>query len=113
MTAEHFRKLALAFPESVESAHVGHPDFRVRKRVFATLAYPDATFGMVKLTPAQQKHFVDRYPTVFVPVKGGWGERGSTNVKLRHATRATLMPALAAAWRDVAPLSLVAADPGD
>ena len=39
MTAAQFRKIALSFPEAVEAAHMGHPDFRVGGRIFATLGY--------------------------------------------------------------------------
>jgi hypothetical protein len=75
----------------------------VGKKVFATLSYPDAAWGMVKLTPAQQRSFVRAHPRVFKPVKGGWGIKGATNVKLRVATVAVLRPALEAAWENVAP----------
>jgi hypothetical protein len=102
VTPDTFRKLALSLPEACESAHVGHPDFRVRKKVFATLGYPDASFGMVKLTPVQQRSFVSAHPTVFMPVKGGWGLKGSTSVRLRPATIAVLRPALEAAWKNIA-----------
>ncbi len=108
MTLDSFRKLALSLPESSESLHHDHPDFRVGKRVFATLGYPDVSWGMIKLTPTQQARFVSLQPKVFVPVKGGWGARGSTNVKLRMANRAALWPALRAAWTNVAPASLLA-----
>jgi hypothetical protein len=64
---------------------------------------------MVKLTPTQQKLFLRAHPTVFMPVTGGWGLKGATNVKLRVATVAILRPALEAAWKNVAPSSLVAA----
>ncbi len=53
MTAKQFRRLALGFPEATENEHMGHPDFRVRGRIFATLG-PDEDWGMVKLTPEQQ-----------------------------------------------------------
>ena len=49
MTANEFRRLALDLPEAVEAEHMNHPDFRVRGKIFATLAYPDKSFGMVKL----------------------------------------------------------------
>jgi hypothetical protein len=111
MTPDGFRKLALTLPESYESLHNDHPDFRVGKRVFATLAYPDVSWGMIKLTPSQQARFVSLQPKVFVPVKGGWGVRGSTNVKLRTASRTTLWPALLAAWTNVAPASALARHP--
>jgi hypothetical protein len=42
MTADGFRRLALGFPETSESAHMAHPDYRVRGKIFATLGYPDA-----------------------------------------------------------------------
>jgi hypothetical protein len=49
---------------------MGHADFRVGGRVFATLGWPDEQWGMVKLTPEQQKVLVQAEPAVFVPVKG-------------------------------------------
>jgi len=85
---------------------MGHPDFRVRGKIFATLFYPDESWGMVKLTPEQQEAFVSAEPAVFVPVKGGWGRRGATNVRLRPAKTPSLRVALATAWRNVAPRDL-------
>ena len=41
MTANDFRKLALSFPEAIESAHMRHPDFRVGGKIFATLGCLD------------------------------------------------------------------------
>jgi hypothetical protein len=107
MTLAGFRRLALSMPEACEVGHMGHPDFRVRGKIFATLCYPDADWGMVKLTPEQQEAFVAAEPAVFVPVKGGWGRRGATNVRLRQAKARSLRVALAAAWRNVAPRDLV------
>ena len=89
---------------------MGHPDFRVNGKIFATLGYPDGRSAMVKLTPEQQTAFVESAPEVFVPVKGGWGLKGATNVRLPAATRRALGPALATAWRNVAPRALVAAE---
>ena len=37
MTPEAFRELALDLPEAVEASHMGHPDFRVGGKIFATL----------------------------------------------------------------------------
>ena len=109
MTAEDFRRLAKSLPEAAEDAHMGHPDFRVRGKIFATLGAPDEDWGMVKLTPEQQRAFVESAPRVFAPVKGGWGLRGATNVRLAAASARTLRPALLTAWRNVAPRSLTAA----
>jgi hypothetical protein len=111
MTPDAFRRLALAFPDTRESSHVDHPDFRVGKKIFATLGYPDARWGMVKLTPGQQAQFVASDPGVFAPVKGGWGLRGSTNIKLRPATHKAVRSALAAAWRNTASATLIKKHP--
>ena len=70
MTADAFRRLALSLPEAIESSHMGHPDFRVGGKIFATLAAPDPSYAMVKLLPDQQEAFVSAEPEVFVPVKG-------------------------------------------
>jgi hypothetical protein len=65
--------MALSFPEASESSHLGHPDFRVRGKIFATLGYPGDEWGMVKVTPERQETFVESGPEVFAPLKGGWG----------------------------------------
>ncbi len=108
MTAQAFRKLALSFPEATESRHMHHPDFRVRGKIFATLGYPEKRWGMVKLTPAQQTKFVIAHPNVFVPANGAWGRAGSTTVNLRAARKSSLLPALDAAWGNVALKGLAA-----
>jgi len=86
---------------------MGHPDFRVGGKIFATLGYPDDTHAMVKLTPEQQEAFVDAEPAVFAPVKGGWGRKGATTVHLRAARARSLRVALTVAWENVAPRKLV------
>jgi hypothetical protein len=106
MTPDAFRRLALSLPEAAEIGHMGHPDFRVRGKIFATLGYPDDGHGMVKLTPEQQEAFVSAEPAVFAPVKGGWGRGGATTVRLKAAKTRSLRVALAAAWRNVAPRQL-------
>jgi hypothetical protein len=110
VTLQDFRRIALSLPEAVESAHMSHPDFRVRDKIFATLGYPDANWGMVKLTPDEQASFVRSEPDVFKPVKGAWGRRGATSVRLKDASEETLRHALAAAWRTVAPKRLQSKD---
>jgi hypothetical protein len=107
ITAAAFRRLALTFPETAEGAHMGHPDFRVRGKIFATLAWPDKGWGMVKLTPDQQRGCVHHAPAVFAPVTGAWGRRGSTSVRLAAATKTTVRMAMLAAWCSAAPERLV------
>jgi hypothetical protein len=106
VTDDGFRKAALGLPEAVESAHMDHPDFRVGGKIFATLGHPAPGWGMVKLTPEQQHYFSKEEPEVFVPVKGGWGRKGATSVRLKTVRRKSLEKALRAAWRNTAPKKL-------
>ena len=105
MTADEFRQLALSLPEATEKQHMGHPDFRVKGKIFATLG-PGESWGMVKLTPREQKAFVRAQPDVFEAIKGAWGVRGCTKVCLDDATARAVRPALVAAWRNTAPKNL-------
>jgi hypothetical protein len=97
VTADAFRRLALDLDGVIESAHMGHPDFRVNGRIFATLHTHD-TFGMVKLSPEEQRELLDAHPDAFAPSAGAWGRQGCTNVRLSSATAATVRPALILAW---------------
>ena len=79
---------------------MGHPDFRANDRIFATL-HGDGRFGMVKLTPEQQRQFVRDHPTAFAPESGAWGRQGCTRVTLRAVDEETLGEAMTLAWRNV------------
>ena len=105
MSSSRFRSIALGLPDAVEGSHQGHADFRVGKRIFATLGYPDEAWGMVKLTPEQQSVLVESEPEIFRPVPGGWGKQGNTNVQLAKADPTTLRSALTMAWQNIAPKS--------
>ena len=86
---------------------MNHPDFRVGGKIFATLGYPNKGFGMVKLTPEQQQELTHDEPETFIPAAGAWGRQGSTTVRLKSATKTTLLRALEAAWRNTAPRNRV------
>jgi hypothetical protein len=107
MTANDFRKLVLALPETEERAHMKHPDFRVAGKIFATLGYPDKSCGMVKLSPEDQHYFSRDHPEAFTPVKGVWGRRGATSVHLQAAKKEILKRAVESAWRNTAPKRLL------
>ena len=103
MTADAFRRLALALPEVTEAAHMRHPDFRRNGKVFATLGYPDPGHGMAKLTPSQQAVCLREDPAAFSAARGAWGQQGSTLVQLAAVKVATLRPVLRLAWANLAP----------
>src|SRR6266513_823397 len=106
MTSNEFRKLALSFPEAIESAHMRHPDFRVGGRIFATLGYPNKDSAMIKLPRDEQREFIRSNPNVFQPAKGAWGRQGSTIVYLPAATTDIVRQALTTAWSNTAPKRL-------
>ena len=106
VTIPDFRSIALSLPEATEGAHMGHPDFRVRNKIFASLGVPDAAWGMVKLTPEQQEMLMAAEPTAFKPAAGAWGRRGYTHMRLAAVDRTTLQSALGMAWRNTAPKGL-------
>jgi hypothetical protein len=107
MTEDEFRSIALSFPDTIESAHMNHPDFRVGGKIFATLRYPARGWGMVALTPDEQALVVQSEPEVFTPVKGAWGRGGATQVNLKAARKRSVRTALEAAWRRRAPKATV------
>jgi hypothetical protein len=111
MSPADFRRLALSLPGVDESSHMGHPDFRVGKKIFATLGYPDARFGTVIVMPHEQDFLVRKHPRAFTPAAGAWGRAGSTSVKLSVASRRTVAFALESAWHRRAPAKLLAEKP--
>ena len=107
MTAAQFREIALSFPEAVEAAHMGHPDFRVGGKIFATLGYQNEGRGvLLLLSPEEQQEIISQHPKMFEPVPGGWGRRGSTQVVLARITRPVLEAAMRKAWWSKAPKRL-------
>jgi hypothetical protein len=105
-TPSDFRRIALGLCETEERKHMNHPDFRVAGKIFATLAYPNKQFAMVKLTPTQQEDFVKSHPAAFGPVTGAWGRKGCTHILLAKSNKRALKAAILAAWRNYAPSEL-------
>ena len=99
MTAAGFRRIVLSLDGVIESAHMGHPDFRVNGRIFATLKH-DEQHGMVKLTPAEQARFIQAHPGTFAPESGAWGRAGCTRVTLKSVDAEVLGEALTLAWQN-------------
>ncbi len=81
---------------------MNHPDFRVTGKIFASLGVPNKSWGMVKLTPEQQRALIEKAPEVFKPSSGAWGRRGYTNVHLAAAKTSMVRGALDAAAKNVA-----------
>ena len=101
MKANDFRRIALGLDGAIESAHMGHPDFRANGRIFATLHHDDR-HGMVKLTPEQQQQLVREHPETFSPEVGAWGRSGCTCVRLESVDEDVLGEAMTLAWQNSA-----------
>ncbi|MBN8599363.1 MAG: MmcQ/YjbR family DNA-binding protein [Planctomycetes bacterium] len=111
MTEADFRKLALSLEGAIESSHLGHTDFRINSKIFATLPFEDdedakgnvpGGVGVVKLTPDQQDAFVAEFPAFCEPVPGGWGRQGYTRVLLARAPTKVVRRLLETASRNIA-----------
>ena len=96
-----FRRVALGLEGAIESAHMGHPDFRANGRIFVTLQH-DRDWGGLMLTPDQQTRFLRDYPASFKPAPGAWGLAGSTLVHLPGVDEEVLGEVVTLAWQNSA-----------
>jgi hypothetical protein len=99
MNAKDFRRIALSFEGAEEGSHMGQADFRVGRRIFATLPSQDKGYRNLMLTLEQQRGFVEELPEIFVPIAGGWGRMGMTHIRLAEASEDVLRGALQVAWK--------------
>jgi len=105
ITDQDVRSISLSLPGVEEKAHVGRPDFRVNNRIFATLRRSqDCT--VIKLSVADQSALVAMNPETFAV--NSWSHPGWTNVAMKRITKREFRTVVRAAWRNVAPKSLVA-----
>jgi hypothetical protein len=92
VTPDDFRRLALAFEGAAESAHQGHPDFRARGQVFATLdvlregASGGFRPGEGRLGPKGEH---DGAPPRRLAGRGGGGARGRLGAGWEERSEAT------------------------
>jgi len=63
---------------------------------------------MAKLKPDQQEILRRTEGNVFQPASGAWGKGGATMIELDLADERSVRSALNAAWRNVAPRSILA-----
>ncbi len=77
---------------------MGHPDFRVHGKVFASLT-ADLQRGSLRLTPDAQAGCMTDHPNVFTPASGAWGRQGWTVVQLDAVSIDALGDALTLAWQ--------------
>jgi hypothetical protein len=79
-----FRKLALAFPETVELPHFERTSFRVNKMIFSTLLDKE-NLAMVKLSPVDQSVFCNLGKGAIFPVPGSWVKAPHISILKRYS----------------------------
>jgi hypothetical protein len=93
-----FAALALSFQDTEELPHFEKLSYRWRNKIFATLD-TKLNRGMVQLTLIDQDVFsAFQSGSIFYPVPGGWGKKGSTFVDLTNVDPAMLKDALTCAY---------------
>ena len=105
VTGNEFRKTALSLPEAEERETWGHPTFRVRDKMFATLS-DDGRQATVKATREEQAALVAAAPGTF-DVPAYVGRHGWVGIQLATVDTTELRELLVEAWRQTAPGRLV------
>ena len=96
VTDDQMRAIALELPETQEMSHFGHPDFRVKNRIFATL-WPDQHRAVMRLTLADQAAALISDPQIFT-IPSGAGRAGWTNIDLSRVGEAEFRLLIRKAW---------------
>lgn len=106
MKPAQVRKLALGLPEAIEAAHFHYASFRVRGKIFATLA-PDGDVLNVFVDEEARQLALVLAPSVLSKLE--WGGRiVGLQITLAKAKASLVSGLLTQAWLRKAPKSLVA-----
>ena len=91
------RKIALSLHDAIEKETWGHPTFRVRNKMFASMA-SDGSSGTVKSTMDEQQALTQSEPdTFFVPAYVG--QHGWIGIRLDRVDPEELRELVTEAWR--------------
>jgi hypothetical protein len=103
ITPDKIKQLALAFPEAVQSSHFDVTDFRVKKKIFATIHPTGKTGVLLHIDPDQRAALAENEPETYQL-------RGSAlQVVFAKVSVAAYKQLIEQAWRNTAPKKLVAA----
>jgi hypothetical protein len=100
-----FRELVLSLPEATEKEAWGHPTFRVRDKMFATMAV-DGSTATVKSTHDEQRALTQMDPETFA-VPAYVGKHGWIGIVLERVDPDELHELVVEAWRMTAPKRLL------
>ena len=105
VNAEAVRRLALALPEATEEPHFERTSFRVKGKIFATVA-PDGGSMNVFVDDEQREVMTQVDPQAYETRM--WGKSGYLHVHLAKANARDVETLLHSAWERKAPKKLVA-----
>ena len=101
MTHQEFSAMALSFPGTISAPHFDRTAFKVlNKRIFATMHDVSSTVN-VRLSPAEQKDFVEYKKKIVYPVPNKWGLQGWTTFELKNVPAELMQEALESAYNAV------------
>jgi hypothetical protein len=99
-TPAELRAVIAGLPGAEERETWGHPTFRVRDKMFATMA-DDGSTATVKATPEEQAALIEGDPGTF-GIPAYVGKHGWVSVRLATADPGELRELLVEAWRRTA-----------
>lgn len=93
------RKLAMAFPETIELPHFDRASFRSgkKKKIFMTMK-EDENIAVLMLTPEDQSVFIKSPDGAVYPVPNKWGLQGCTIFNLKKVKKTLFKDAVTCAW---------------
>ena len=107
ITADELRQVVQSLPEAEERETWGHPTFRVRDKMFATMS-DDGRQATVKATKEEQAALITAAPETF-GFPAYVGRHGWVSIQLATVDPAELRELVVEAWRQSAPKRLVTA----
>ena len=107
VSADELRQVTRSLPEAEERETWGHPTFRVRDKMFATMS-DDGRQATVKATKEEQAALVAAAPETF-GIPAYVGRHGWVSIQLATVDPTELRELVVEAWRQTAPKRLVTA----
>ena len=107
VSADELRQVVRSLPEAEERETWGHPTFRVRDKMFATMS-DDGRQATVKATKEEQAALVAAAPETF-GIPAYVGRHGWVSIQLATVDPTELRELVVEAWRQTAPRRLVTA----
>lgn len=106
MNREQLLKYITGLPEVEQRETWGHPTFRVRGKIFASLPDEVGT-AIIKASLSEQQALVEENPDNFAPAPRV-GRHGWIQVRFHHVTDEQMRELAHEAWQRTAPKRLVA-----